>query len=95
MRRRSLAGSGRRLPAPVGHRPDLGDDRGGHGDREEHHPRQCCAKIVGRQTQRAGMRRQALVVRCAMLDGMRPRRQLGKAEEYDEQEMAQRIHGGS
>jgi len=44
------------------------------------------------QTKLAGMRRQAILVARRMLDGMRPRRQLGEEENGNEKEVAQRIH---
>ena len=52
-------------------------------------------EIVRRQTQFAGMRRQAFLVVHHMPDGMRPRRQLGEEENGNEKEMAQRIHSVS
>lgn len=48
-----------------------------------------------RQAEFAGMRRQRPFLARGMLDGMRPRRQLGEAEDNNEKEMAQRIHEGS
>lgn len=45
-----------------------------------------------RQTQLAGMRRQTLFVARRMLDGMRPRRQLGEEDGENEKETAQMKH---
>jgi len=44
------------------------------------------------QTKLAGMRRQGTIVARRMLDGVRPRRQLGEEEHDDEKEAAQVKH---
>lgn len=45
-----------------------------------------------RQTKLAGMRRQTVIIARRMLDGVRPRRQLGEEEHDDEKETAQMKH---
>lgn len=45
-----------------------------------------------RQTKLADMGRQAIIVACRMLDGVRPRRQLGEEEHDNEKETAQMKH---
>jgi len=64
----------------------------GHHRRQGHHGGQRRAQIVRRQTKLAGMRRQGLVIPRRMLDGMRPRQQLGEDKGGNEKEMTQRIH---
>ena len=66
-----------------------------HHRRQSHQRWQRCAEIMRRQAKLAGMRRQTILVVRRMPDGMRPRRQLGEAENGNEKEMAQRIHGAS
>jgi hypothetical protein len=44
-----------------------------HHRRQTRHGRQGDAKIMRRQAQQAGMRRQGIFVPCRMLDGVRPR----------------------
>ena len=46
-----------------------------------------------RQAQRAGMRRQTVLVIRRMPDGMRPRRQLGEEQDSNEQDVTQGTHG--
>lgn len=63
-------------------------------DRRQHHQRrQRGPEIVCRQAKLANVLcRQATLVLRRMPDGMRPRRQLGKEEDGNEKEVAQRIH---
>ena len=67
-----------------------GDHRRRHRQR-----RQGRAQIMRRKAKQAGVRRQRLVVTRRMLDGVRPRQQLGEDENSNEKQMAQRIHDGS
>ncbi|MBS1131690.1 MAG: hypothetical protein H6R16_2692 [Proteobacteria bacterium] len=64
----------------------------GHHRRQSHQRWQRSAKIMRRQAKLAGMRRQAFLVASRMLDGMRPRRQLGEEENGNEKEVTQLKH---
>lgn len=64
-----------------------------HNDRRQGcQRRQGGTEVMRRQTQLTGVRGQPAPIVRRMLDGMRPRRQLGEQEDGDENEMAQRIH---
>lgn len=63
--------------------------------RQARHGRQGATKVVRRQAQQAGVRRQRLVIPCCMLDGMRPRQQLGEDKGSNEEQMTQGIHDNS
>ena len=73
----------------------FGDEQRNNDRRQGRQRRQGRAEIVRRQAQLAGVRRQPALVVRRMPDGMRPRRQLGEAEDDNEKEMAQRIHRAS
>jgi hypothetical protein len=60
--------------------------------RQSSQRRQGSTEIVRRQAKFAGMRRQSIVVTRHMLDGVRPRHQLGEDEHDDEKEVAQVQH---
>lgn len=64
----------------------------GQDRRQGHQRRQGRAEIMRRQTKRADMRRQAIIVARRMLDGVRPRRQLGEEEHDNEKETTQMKH---
>ena len=49
-------------------------------------------EVMSGQTKLADMGRQAIIVARRMLDGVRPRRQLGEEEHDNEKETAQRKH---
>lgn len=65
---------------------------GCHHRRQGEQRRQGCPEVVGREAQLADMGRQRPFLAGGMLDGMRPRRQLGEEENGNEKELAQRIH---
>jgi len=54
--------------------------------------RQGGTEVVRRQTELAGVRWQPALIFRRVADGMRPCRQLGKEENGNEQEVAQRVH---
>ena len=56
-----------------------------HHRRQARHGRQGDAEVVRRQAQQAGVCRQDIVVPRRMLDGMRPRQQLGEDKRDDEE----------
>ena len=56
--------------------------------------RQGGTEVVRRQTELAGVRWQPALIVRRVADGMRPCRQLGKEENGNEQEVAQRVHEG-
>ena len=64
-----------------------------HDDwRQVRQRRQGGTEVMRRQTELAGVRRQPALIVRRVPDGMRPCRQLGKEENGNEQEVAQRIH---
>lgn len=65
-----------------------------HHRRQSYHGGQRRPQVVRRHAELAGMRRQRLVISRRMLDGMRPRQQLGEEKDGNEKEMTQRIHDG-
>ena len=66
-----------------------------HDDwRQGRQRRQGGTEVMRRQTKLAGVRRQPAFVVHRVPNGMRPCRQLGKEENGNEQEVAQRIHEG-
>ena len=61
--------------------------------RQDRHRRQCSTKVMRHQAQRAGMRRQTVLVVRRMPDGMGTRRQLGEEQDSNEQDVTQGTHG--
>lgn len=92
-RRRGALG---RAPGLVPGRPGRNpghpiDGRSGHGQRRWASDR-CSPEVVGRQTQFAGVGRQAVALVQAVADGMGARRQLGEDQDQDEEQVAARVH---
>ena len=65
-------------------RQGLGNELECHHRRQSRQRRQRRAQIMRCQTELADMGRQAIVIARRMLDGMRPRRQLGEEENGNE-----------
>lgn len=89
---RALAGGGSGKMAAGRKRQGFRHQDDFHDGRQNRHPGKGGTEVVRGQAQLAGVDRQRSVLPRRMLDGMRPRRQLGEDEGEDEKEMAQRIH---
>ena len=90
--RAALSRDRRRESAASVGRQHFRNELDGHDRRQSHQRWQGCTKIMRRQAKLAGMRRQTILVARSMLDGMRPRRQLGEEENGNEKEVAQLKH---
>ncbi len=87
--RAALGGNRRREGATVVCRKGFGNHLNGQHGRQGRQRWQRRTEIMRRQTELAGVGRQAILVARRMLDRVRPHRQLGEEEHDDEKEMAQ------